>query len=459
MVFSRFIWTILLLTGTIVATSVVLGIYLQKEEFPVTRSLLMILLAAETGVLVYTMTRIRRDLLKLVNALRNDDPTLQFRKGGKDPYFSAIHRGFNEIIRNFRLVRLDREAEQRFFEATVNHVGFGLIAFDREGKVEMVNAAFLKLFRLEAISDIGTLSETDGSLPGMLQGLSHMEELLKRITVNGVPCHLIFLASRFRIREKEINLVSVRDISREIDRNEMEAWQKLLRILRHEILNSLTPIRLISANLSETVTLENELDLPEPMTSEQKEALKTGLETIHRRSSSLSNFLDAYSNLYRIPEMEIGPVQVSKLLERTGALFSEQMQQEGITFNMDCSAEIPFIQMDEPLVEQALINLMKNALEAVSSRPLKHIDLVTYSSGGGPVICIRDTGSGIPAEQLDSIFIPFYSTRPDGSGIGLSFTQHIMRLHGGFVHVVSREGKGSEFQLHFPVSRDKSQIN
>lgn len=293
----------------------------------------------------------------------------------------------------------------------------------------------------------------------MLQGLSHMEELLKRITVNGVPCHLIFLASRFRIREKEINLVSVRDISREIDRNEMEAWQKLLRILRHEILNSLTPIRLISANLSETVTLENEMDLPEPMTSEQKEALKTGLETIHRRSSSLSNFLDAYSNLYRIPEMEIGPVQVSKLLERTGALFSEQMQQEGITFKMDCSAEIPFIQMDEPLVEQALINLMKNALEAVSSRPLKHIDLVTYSSGGGPVICIRDTGSGIPAEQLDSIFIPFYSTRPDGSGIGLSFTQHIMRLHGGFVHVVSREGKGSEFQLHFPVSRDKSQIN
>ncbi|MGW8314661.1 MAG: sensor histidine kinase [Bacteroidales bacterium] len=456
MVFSRFIWTSLLFVCTIVVTSVLLGIYLQKPEFPVTRSLLIFLLAIESGSLIVYLIRIRKDLLKLVNALRNEDPTMQFSEKGKDPYFSAIHHGFNEIIRNFRLVRLDKEAEQRFFEATVNHVGFGLIAFNGDGQVKMVNAAFLRLFELDSIQEIEALEKVEESVPGILKQLNHQQELLRRIIIGGIPHHLIFLASRFKLKREEITLISIRDISREIDRNELEAWQKLLRVLRHEILNSLTPIRLISSNLAERIKMEEGPLSEEFLKPEEIETLRSGLETIHRRSSSLSNFLDAYSNLYRVPELNLEAVPVRPLLERTGALFREQMDKEGISFKVDCPPEEPVINLDERLIEQVLINLLKNAFAAVSSSKEKRIIMMAEVTDRDQVIRVKDTGTGIPEELRESIFIPFYSTRPDGNGIGLSFAQHIMRLHQGYVHVITREGHGSEFGLHFGTIRNGS---
>ncbi len=250
MVFSRFIWTILAFIAAIALTSLGIGIYLQNPDYPVTTSLLMALLVVETLLLFYYLTRIRRDLLKLVNALRHDDPTLQFTREGGDPYFSAIHRGFNEIIRDFRLIRLDKEAEHRFFEATVDHIQFGIIAFNAQGEVELVNDSFRELFRMERITHLDSLSEISAELPDMIRLLSHRKESLKRVQIKGSQHHLIFLASKFKLKDQEISLISVRDISREIDRNELEAWQKLMRVLRHEILNSISPIKLMAGNLS-----------------------------------------------------------------------------------------------------------------------------------------------------------------------------------------------------------------
>ena len=146
MVFSRFIWSILSFVAAIVGTAIALGIFLQKPEFPMTISLLVLALILETAALLWYLTRIRRDLLKLVNALVNDDPSMQFSKVRRDPYFNAVHAGFNALISDFRLVRLDREAEQRFFEETVNHVQFGLVAYNENGAVRMINNAFLDLF-------------------------------------------------------------------------------------------------------------------------------------------------------------------------------------------------------------------------------------------------------------------------------------------------------------------------
>ena len=179
MVFSRFIWSILAFVAAIVGTSILLGIYLQKPEFPVTRSMLMVSLILETITMLWYLTRIRRDLLKLINAMSNDDPTMQFSRVGHDPYFSAIHKGFNALIRDFRLVRLDREAEQRFFEETVNHVQFGLVAFNGNGEVKMVNQAFLELLSLETMDRLGNLETISADMPEFLRNFSPGKETLK----------------------------------------------------------------------------------------------------------------------------------------------------------------------------------------------------------------------------------------------------------------------------------------
>ena len=449
MVFSRFIWTILALVASIVATSVVLGIYLHRPGYQITTSLLIALLIAETGALIHYLVRIRRDLLKLVLALRNEDPTIRFKMEKGDPFFSEIHSGFNEIITNFRLIRLDKEAEHQFFRATVDHISFGILAFDQEGRVELVNDAFLDLFRLKGLGHLDSLAEVSAELPGTFRQLSLQKESLKQILVAGHMYHLIFLVSRFKIRQQEITLISVRDISREMDRNELEAWQKLLRVLRHEILNSISPIKLLASNLSGMLQPEGKMVPLPSMTPAEIDEMKTGLETIHRRAAGLSNFLDAYSNLYRVPDLQMEPVRAGELLERIMTLFREQFQENGIARSTECPDPELEILMDERMIEQVVINLVKNSVDALREREKPSIQLYAGIRDGRPVIGVKDNGKGIPADQLESIFIPFYSTREGGTGIGLSFSQHVMRLHQGQLKVNTVQGSGSEFQLVF----------
>lgn len=459
MVFSRFIWSILAFVTAIVGCSVLLGIYLQKPEFPVTSSLLIVLLVFLTASLVRYLTRIRRDLLKLISAMSNDDPTMQFSKVKRDPYFTAIHAGFNSLISDFRLVRLDREAQQRFFEETVNHVQFGLIAYTENGEVRMVNRACTDLFGIKKISQVEELGEISTGLPGLLLQFTPGRELLQKIVLPDGQHHLIFLASGFVLQGEKIILLSVRDISREMDRNELEAWQKLLRVMRHEILNSISPIKLIAGNLSQKLHPDGELIGLEKLSAEEALDIKTGLDTIHRRASGLSVFLDAYANMYRTPEFNPEQTEVLPLLQRIAMLFREEADKQATRLMVECPDNALLLKMDGRMIEQVLINLVKNALEAVKDEPARNITLGAIKGQKITILSVIDTGSGIPRDQMESIFVPFFSTKEAGTGIGLSFAQHIMRMHGGQIRVSSNPGKGSKFQLIFQEQKPVLSVN
>jgi nitrogen fixation/metabolism regulation signal transduction histidine kinase len=449
MVFSRFIWSILAFVMAIVITAIGLGIFLQRPEFPVTISMLVLALILETAALLWYLTKIRRDLLKLINALVNDDPTMQFSKVKRDPYFNAIHAGFNSLISDFRLVRLDREAQQRFFEETVNHVQFGLIAYKESGEVTLFNRAFTDLFGIRMISRVEDLDGVSEGLSKFFREFSPGKELLQKMVLPDGQHHLIFLASGFVLKGEKITLLSVRDISREMDRNELEAWQKLLRVMRHEILNSISPIKLIAGNLSQKLQPEGELLALERLSAEEATDIKTGLETIHRRASGLSVFLDAYANLYRTPEFRPEPTDINVLLQRIAALFKEEAEAQRTRLEVDLSGTELMLHMDAKMIEQVLINLIKNALDAVKEQGTKEILLSARKKQKKTVLSVKDTGSGIPKDQMESIFVPFFSTKESGTGIGLSFSQHIMRMHGAQIRVSSVPGTGSEFQLIF----------
>jgi len=449
MVFSRFIWSILAFVAAIVLTAIGLGIYLQKPAYPVTNSLFILALVLETVALLWYLTRIRRDLLKLINALINEDPSMQFSRVRRDPYFNAIHAGFNSLISDFRLVRLDREAEQRFFEETVNHVQFGLVAFKEKGEVTLVNQAFLELFGITEMADLDVLKELAPDLPAFFKQFTPGKETLKKIVLPDGQHHLIFLASGFVLKGEKISLISVRDISREMDQNELEAWQKLLRVMRHEILNSISPIQLIAGNLSKRLQPEGEVVPIEQLTAEEALDIKTGLDTIHRRASGLSVFLDAYANMYRTPEFTPLPTEIAPLLIRVAHLFKEDAEKQEISITLNYPESKLELSMDAQMIEQVLINLVKNAMEALKEQTSRLIAISAREERDELILSVKDTGSGIPGDQMESIFVPFFSTRESGTGIGLSFSQHIMRMHGGQIRVSSIPGKGSEFQLIF----------
>jgi two-component system nitrogen regulation sensor histidine kinase NtrY len=333
----------------------------------------------------------------------------------------------------------------------VNHVQFGLIAYNESGEVKMVNRAFTSLFGLDEIIHLDDLNGVSEGLPAYLKQFGPDRESLRRLTLPDGQHHLIFLASGFVLKGEKITLVSVRDLSREMDRNELDAWQKLLRVLRHEILNSISPIKLIAGNLSERLQPEGKLLAMEQLTAEEAADIKTGLDTIHRRASGLSVFLDAYTNLYRTPEFKPAPTEINPLLQRVAGLFREEADQQETTIKLVTSVDSPVINIDGEMIEQVLINLVKNAMEAVKKRVTRDITISTRSGQKEIIISVEDSGRGIPRDQMDSIFIPFFSTRESGTGIGLSFSQHVMRLHGGQIRVSSIPDRGSVFQLHFAI--------
>ena len=440
MVFSRYLWTIISLALAMVLTATALGFYLSRPGYGFSSSVFALMLAGETALLIRYLTRTRRDLLRLVEALKNGDTSQRFNRDNRDPYFSSIHHSFNEIIRDFKLIRLDREAEQQFFEATVDHIRFGILAFNEKGNIRLVNRSFRDLFGISSLERLEILDNVYPGLSGWIKDLDEDSESLRKLSMHGFSHNLIFLVSRMQIRDEEITLLSVRDISREMDRNELEAWQKLLRILRHEILNSVTPIKLMSSGLTRLLE-EGRESLPE---------LKEGLETINRRAKGLSEFMDAYSNLYRIPELKLEGINAAAFLNGIRALFEEQLRREGIRCRISCKDTQEDFRMDEKMIEQVIINLVRNAIEALEGTPGGEIILESGEKGNAPMLLVRDNGKGIPSDQLEHIFMPFYSTRTEGSGVGLSFAQHVMKLHGGRIHVRSEPGRGSEFQLIFP---------
>ncbi len=458
MVFSRFIWIILAHITAIVITSLSLGIYLQRPGYPITISLLIILLAGISVSLFHYLVKIRRDLLKMINALRYEDPSLQFRTDTADPYFSEIHKSFNDIVRNFKLIRLDKEAEHQFFRATADHIQFGIIAFSDNGEIMMVNRSFQELFGLTSPDNISELVKISPELPDFLMKLTHRKEAFRKFYFNNRHHHLIFLASEIRISEHSVTLVSVRDISKEIDKNELEAWQKLIRILKHEILNSVSPIRLLSGNLENTVeALEREPHL-EVLSLEEIQNLKTGLRTIHRRAIGLSKFVDAYSNLYQVPDLSLEKTRPEELVGRIFSLFREQFQQEGIHVTVETEDPPESLKMDSRLIEQVLINLIKNAIEAIREKEHPEIRIRSFGKNDNYTILVEDNGTGIPPDQIESIFLPFFTTREEGTGIGLSFAQHVMQLHNGYLNVSSRPGKGSAFSMVFRIEQPTPKV-
>jgi len=225
-----------------------------------------------------------------------------------------------------------------------------------------------------------------------------------------------------------------------------------LRVLRHEILNSISPIKLIAGNLSQRLQPGGELPALDQLKKEEIKEIQTGLETIHRRASGLSVFLDAYTNLYRTPEFKPQSTSIFPLLERVYDLFREQAEQQETTLQINCQDSDIRILMDVRMIEQVLINLVKNAMEAVQTQATRSIVLSVTSTRKEVLISVEDSGAGIPRDHMESIFMPFFSTKEAGTGVGLSFSQHVMRLHQGFIRVSSTAGEGSVFQLVFGSS-------
>ena len=447
MIFKNFLIKVVVLVILIALAGLLALWSFSQENLAVARFTFTITWIILVFVLINYVTRTNRTLKTFVESLRYLD-SVRTQKG-KGRSFEDLDLLYNEIIGVIRKVETEREAERQYFRSITDHAGVGILTFGDSGEVEIVNAAFRKMLGIKALTNVSSLSVISVQLPELLMKLKPGYQKLVRINVNNEAVGLSIKIAEFSLSGKKIRLASVQNIQHELEDEEVDAWQKLIRVLTHEIMNSVTPVNSLTNTI---IRMFEDEGRPKSVGELDETILKNALEGLHsieKRNRGLIGFVQSYRSLTRIQKPSFAEVSVTDLFERISTLTGHELEARGIRLSIsDRGNEIRMV-ADEKLVEQVLINLINNAMQALDGVSNPEIRLMARIDHDSVFIAVHDNGPGIPEEITGNIFIPFFTTKKEGSGIGLSLSRQIMRIHDGSITVLSRPGD-TEFLLKFP---------
>ncbi len=393
--------------------------------------------------LVRAAERPARDVRRFLEGVRYDDASGHFSASGGDPLLDALAEAFETVGEAFRRIRAEREEQAGYLEAVVRHVGVALVAFRADGTVTLFNLAAGRTLGVPRPRSLATLAARTPDAARALSALVVGERTLVRLghadgSQERAPQELVAYATRFTVSGEAHTLVSLQDIREELEARELEAWQGLTHVLTHEIANSVAPIASLAG------TARTLLDAAGPF--DRGDDVREALGTIERRSRGLVAFVDAYQTLARLPQPVPRVIRAAELLGDVAAL--TRAGTPGLSVSVHANPTGLEIVADLEMVEQALVNLALNAAEAVGGRPGGHVELRAYAGPSGrPVVEVADNGPGLVSEIRERVFVPFFSTKPGGSGIGLSLAHRIARLHGGTLTVASEPDIRTVFTL------------
>ena len=372
----------------------------------------------------------------MLEAIRNRDYSLRLPTHGFIGGERILQNALNEFGAMMGEQKQLMEQRERFYEQVLSGISSGIIVLDEQNKIIQTNPAATRLLGLPALGTLQQLERYGNEIPELLSSLPAGERCNLQYATSKGEIQLLVRASIMELGGNTVKILTLNDIRNEMDTKELESWIKLTRVLTHEIMNSITPIISLSETLSER-------GIPESLGEKEYSAMLQAMQTIHRRSKGLLGFVENYRRLTRIPIPVRTKVSVAELFMDLKKLFPE----EYIHFEMPASDL--FLYVDRAQIEQVLINLLKNARETCERKIDKEIQIKFFSKDN-PTLTISDNGEGILTDVLDKIFVPFFTTKTSGSGIGLSLCKQIMALHDGSINVKSELGKGSCFVLTFP---------
>lgn len=393
-------------------------------------------------------TQTNRKLTRFLESVKYSDFISGFAHDNKlGRSFRELNTAFNEVLEAFRKTRSEKEEHWQYLNTIVQQVRTGIISFDPEGQVQLINPIAKKFIGLQNIKNISELKEFN---PRLYEALLEVQSGKSNLYKAGTEYLLTLQATEMRIRGNLVKLVTLQNIQTELQKQELEAWQNLTRVLRHEIMNSITPISSLTSTLREIldhdlVSRNNHYELK----SDGAEDLREGLTTIENRSKGLIKFIDAYREYTSVPQPKVKTIRLQDLLEKVAQFLKPEIRKTKIEFIYNCSSEYLTLQADEELIEQVLINLVKNAVEAVEHTQNPKIELKGMNDGNEIVIQVMDNGPGIIPEAIERIFIPFFTTKKTGSGIGLALSRQIMQMHQGTLTVESTPDVKTTFTLRF----------
>lgn len=384
-----------------------------------------------------------------LDQIRFDEVTTTFRTDSQEEAVLKVQKEMNDAFNKVKVARKEKDSEYQFFKNIVQHVGIGILTFKKDGAIQIINNAAKRLLRVDKVERISELREASDLLVEAFLKLKTGGRELIRLKSGDETIQLSIFAIELTLRGEEVKLISMSNIQSELEEKEMEAWQNLVRVLTHEIMNSVTPISSLAGVVEEE--LQKKLETNQlSMQRDEAEDMHLSVQTISKRSEGLIKFVKEFRSLTHIPKPKVLQVAVKPLLDELAMLHKKELADNNIAISVLVEPETMMVMADKTLIEQVLINLIKNAIQAFGEKTDKKISLYAHlNETGNVLISVKDNGTGIEPEALEKIFIPFFSTKKTGSGIGLSLSRQIMRQHEGNISVKSEMGEGTEFVLRF----------
>jgi two-component system nitrogen regulation sensor histidine kinase NtrY len=423
-----------------------------KISYYLACTIIVFVLIAQILYLIKYVDKTNRDLANFLESIRFADFSCTFRSHGMGHSFDEVCKAFDNVVRDFQKIRSEKEEHFHYLQSIVQNIDSSILAYRADGEVEIVNKSAKRLFRRPNIKNIKSLESLSCELVQTLLTIRPGRNYLVKVHDDDDFMQLAISASELKIKDKIIIIASISNIQNVLEDQETEAWQKLIRVLTHEIMNSIAPISSLSSTLElmlNNVKNDEKTGLA-IIDNESVCEIQQALRTISKRSDGLMHFVNTYRNLTRIPKPNFKITKVIDVLNNIRLLVENEVKLSNIKCEISIETENLEIFADEQLIEQVLLNLIKNSIHALEEVENANISVKAfYNKRGRVTIQVIDNGKGILKDVLDKVFIPFFTTKQNGSGIGLSLSKQILRLHNGSISVQSIPEKETIFTLTF----------
>lgn len=425
----------------IVVVAFTIGVLIMRG----TNFLIAIVLAFVEGALILSLfslvNQTHRKIAFFIQSIKNEDTSLNFPVNDNDSTLKDLHKSLNELNVIVQNALVQSRIKEQYFSEIIKNIDTGIIVLGVNGFVYEVNPAALRMLHLRVLTHLKQIQQVDMAFGTALSKLESNQKQTFTFHSENEPEQFVVRCSVMHLKGEEVRLLSMQDIRGELERKELDSWVKLIRVMSHEIMNSLAPVTSIAGSLKSIWKEKLELDAA---FSDDEDVRSTidGLDVISERGRGLSQFVQNYRKLTKVPVPQLSSVSMQQLFDRLSILVSPMKAEYGVAIKFYPLKKDFQVQIDEQMMVQVIVNLVKNAAEAASEQKNPMVEIAGRKLDDNQVeILVVDNGKGISEEIAEEVFVPFFTTKSSGSGIGLSHSRQIMRAHGGTVNYRREKGK------------------
>lgn len=443
--YVQLIFRVLLITLTALAFA-----FAVFKPWYFTLAFSIVFLVAQVYSLIAFINSTNRKISYFFDAIRNEDFTLRFPEKVSIKSFKELNQSLNRVNGLIQEVHLQLQIREQYYQEILKQASIGIMTFNDKGHILFSNPTLEKLLNYTPLNHIKQLAQVDEGLYQVFKSFKPFDRKLFQLTNEREQIQLALKSTPITLDGKSLILVVVQDIHEELDEKETESWVRLIRVLTHEIMNTITPIASISDSIIKYYKNDGKVVSSKSLDETQIKNTLKGLEVIKEQGGNLMDFVQSYRSLLNVPEPNRTIVSGKKLLGKIEVLMSTRQEDEQTNFYVECNPDNLEFFIDEKQITQVLINLGKNALQSVRETKNGQVHIIAgIENDGVKYIEVKDNGPGIPTDLIDEIFVPFFTTKNEGTGIGLSLSKQVMQLHGGNLKVRSVPNKETVFRITF----------